>query len=73
MAKKYGLFRYLVAKHFLSKSLDELEKNERRNKFDIPLLVRLLLFQHILDEIFPNDSRKYNLGLKMSKKNKALF
>ena len=73
MAKKYGLFRFLVAKHFLSKSLEEIESFERKNSFDLPQLVKLLLFSNTLDKIFPDDSLDYNMGLKFHHKIEFIY
>ena len=68
MAKKYGLFRFLTAKHFLSKTLEEIDSHERKNKFDLPSLVRLLIFQNALEEMFPENSSKQTLGMKFKRK-----
>ena len=70
--KKYGRFRYLVAKHFLSTSLQEIDDPPK--KLDIRQIVKLMLFLKTLEEIFPEDSVRFgNLGMKYEHMNEQLY
>ena len=64
MAAKYGLFRYLIAKHFLSKTCDELDSLSKKRSFDVVALTRLFVFASVLEEMFPPGSRADNFGRK---------
>lgn len=61
----------MVAKHFLSKSLEEIDNNP--NKIDMSQVVKLHIFQKTLDELFPDDSKFSNLGMKYSNMNENLY
>ena len=73
MINKYGLFRYLVAKHFLSKSLEEIEEMQKLKTFDMELMTYQLLFKKTLNELFPSNYLNINMGSKFSKKVPYIF
>ena len=68
MGSKYGLFRYLIAKHFLSKTCDEIDSYQKNNSLDVISLTRLFVFFSLLEELFPPGSREDNFGRKWKKK-----
>jgi hypothetical protein len=61
--RKYGKVRYLIAKNFLSKPLDEIVQNNERILFKV--VAKLLVFANVLDDVFPSlQSDLRNLGNK---------
>ena len=64
MARKPAIikFREIVAKNFLSHTLEEIS-NMELNKFDIGLITKMSNFKQTLDDFFPGD--KNNIGTKM--------
>lgn len=69
---RFGRFRYLVAKHFLSKSLDQLAQDlASQSNFTIRMASRLVIFNTVLDRVFPeNRPRIKSLGAKFETKDK---
>ena len=54
--KKYGKFRYLVAKHFLSKPLDQIVNNSYQlsnlEHVNVKLVANLAILQDLFDKVF---------------------
>lgn len=63
---QYGMLRHLIAKHFLSKSLDEIHNDScATGTYKLRLLARTQIFCKALDRAFPKRSTdKRNMGEK---------
>ena len=62
--QQYGLLRTLIAKHFLSKSLDEIHNSYATGTFKLRLLAAIALFSKALDRVFPKRGKARNIGEK---------
>lgn len=65
--RRFGRFRYLVAKHFLTKSLEQIEEDKRSTGcFNLRLIARIQLFNKVTEQLFPrNDPNCCSVGLKL--------
>ena len=62
--KKYGHLRWLIAKHFLSKPLDQIIANQSEtNTFHVRLFARINLFSKIMKQVLSGPSM--NIGKKI--------
>lgn len=59
------MLRFLIAKHFLTKSLDEIHADQRATgTFKLRLLARTQIFHKALNKVFPKRSNKRTMGEK---------
>ena len=66
LIRKYGMLRYLISKHFLSKPLDQILQDARvTGTFKLRALGRLKIFTKAIEKVFPKHSEYYpNMGTK---------
>lgn len=63
--RRYGHLRWLIAKHFLSKPLDEvIARNGNTGTFSLRALARTRMFSTVLERVMPQDEEG-NIGLKV--------
>ena len=63
---KYGKLRFLIAKHYLTKTLDQITYEQKNTgTFTLRMIAIMKLMNRAMDKVFPRrDQNQKNMGLK---------